>query len=467
MAIRSWMFVPGACYKKGQLPAMPLSDDEMEVLKLCDGKQDITPNEVITGLLEKGIIEECDFGNSPSEWSGYRAYPHRHFPKMNIMLTGKCNYNCLHCFNAADNAPLMTEIGYSDAISIIDQAADCGIVGITITGGEPMLHPHFMDIVRHIHEKNMFVEELNTNGYFITKEVLEKLRSFGCMPLMKISFDGIGFHDWMRNRPGAQEHTLGAIKTCIDCGFEVMVQMQVNKRNEDVLYESAKLLNEMGVQKLRMIRTTEVPRWHEAAGDACIPIEDYYDYMPRLAKKLADHISSLPKDKQHLKKLIIWQLLTVYLSEGSYIIYPVKYGKGECQDTYPTCHGNRGMVGVTSAGDVVPCLQMSGTLMERGDFLGNLYDTPLSELLAEGPYLDMITKNLYQLKELSAKCRDCRFFSYCGGGCRALAYLYGSDSNKYWGEDPLKCRFFNEGYYERTVEAMGDMTNLRPLGDEL
>ena len=34
---------------------------------------------------------------------------------MNWMITGKCNYNCLHCFNASDNSPLVSEFTLSEA----------------------------------------------------------------------------------------------------------------------------------------------------------------------------------------------------------------------------------------------------------------------------------------------------------------------------------------------------------------
>lgn len=67
-----------------------------------------------------------------------------------------------------------------------------------------MLHKNFFDIIEGIYKRNMFVEEINTNGYYITADALERLKKIGCIPLMKISFDGLGFHDWMRNREGCR-----------------------------------------------------------------------------------------------------------------------------------------------------------------------------------------------------------------------------------------------------------------------
>ncbi len=96
-----------------------------------------------------------------------------------------------------------------------------------------MLHKNFFDIIEGIYKRNMFVEEINTNGYYITAAALERLKKIGCIPLMKISLDGLGFHDWMRNREGAEENALNAIKLCIENGFPVKVQTNVNRKNLD------------------------------------------------------------------------------------------------------------------------------------------------------------------------------------------------------------------------------------------
>ena len=137
------------------------------------------------------------------------------------MITGKCNYNCIHCFNAADNAPLMSEWTMDEMNKLLDKARDCGINAFTITGGEPMLHKNFFEIIEGIYSRGIFVEELNTNGHFINMAALERLKSIGCVPLVKISFDGIGYHDWMRNHKGAEQTALEAISLCVENGSHI------------------------------------------------------------------------------------------------------------------------------------------------------------------------------------------------------------------------------------------------------
>ena len=65
-------------------------------------------------LERQRLIVRCQQGEHNSEWSGHQSYSHRYFPNINFMITGRRNYNRLHCFNASDNAPdkwLLTPFG--------------------------------------------------------------------------------------------------------------------------------------------------------------------------------------------------------------------------------------------------------------------------------------------------------------------------------------------------------------------
>lgn len=418
---------------------------------LCDGEHDIEFDEAVMALTVKRLIVPCEKGDRPSEWSMRKSYDNRYFPKMNLMVTGKCNYNCLHCFNAADNAPLMTEWTFEELCDLFDQAQGCGVRAITITGGEPMVHKRFMDIVREIHRRDMFVEELNTNGYYITQEKLDEMNAIGCYPLIKISFDGIGCHDWMRGRNGAEERTLDAVKLCIAKGFHVKVQTQVHRKNVEAMMPTAKVLNDMGVDEMRIIRTTEVPRWIENAGDACLGVEEYYEKLLAFAE---EYIKSEMK-----MEIDVWQFLHLYPTGKNFRIVPVECSEGEYKDTLPGCRGNRGMVAVTSSGDVVPCIQVSGTMLKMGVHLGNLHTERLRDILTSGTYLDNVCATVGDIRKNNPKCDACRWFKYCTGGCRAMGFLYSGERRDFCGEDITKCIFFENGWYEKISEALSEWIN--------
>ena len=154
----------------------------------------------------------------------------------------------------------MSEYTLDEINKLFDEARDCGINAFTITGGEPMVHKNFREIIGGIHSRGMVVEELNTNGAYINSHILEYMKSIGCLPLIKISFDGIGHHDWLRNRKDAEKDALRAIKLCIEKGFRVKVQTNVHKRNLDSIPDTLELMDSLGVNETRLIRTTDSVR---------------------------------------------------------------------------------------------------------------------------------------------------------------------------------------------------------------
>ena len=271
-ALRSWTDIGFACIRKGSRRAYPLTERQAAAFLQCDGLHDIDADATVMLSVLRKLVEPCEKGRLPSEWSSYRKYENPCFPMMNIMLTGKCNFNCLHCFNAADNTALMTEWSFDDVCSLFDEARDCGVMGFTITGGEPMMHDRFLDIIREIYKRDMTVFAVNTNGWFITKEILDELKAIGCTPVFKISFDGIGTHDWMRRREGAERYALDSMRLCLENGFRVLSNTQVNRRNLHTIMPTVKLLDSIGVQEMRIIRTSEAPRWLDNASDACLSI---------------------------------------------------------------------------------------------------------------------------------------------------------------------------------------------------
>ena len=455
IGVRSWQRVPCAYLERYSPYARPLSRREFEIMLMCDGEHDIKFDETVAELAVRKLIVSCERGEHPSDWSRYKSYDNRYFPKMNLMITGKCNYNCLHCFNAADNAPLMSEWSFEELCDLFDQSRDCGIHALTITGGEPMVHKRFVDILREIHKRDMFVEELNTNGYYISQEILDEMKNIGCYPLIKISFDGIGYHDWMRGRKGAERKTLDAIRLCVDNGFRVKSQTQVHRKNVDSMMPTARVLDDMGVSEMRIIRTTEVPRWYENAGDACLGMEEYYDRLLKVAREYIDSGMSMDID--------IWQFLRLSPKDRSFRIVPVACTKGEYRETLPGCRGNRGMIAVTSTGDAVPCMQASGLLTQLDIHLGNLHRDKLKDLLTAGYYLDNVCATVGELRESNQKCGLCKWFEYCTGGCRAMGLLYSGERVDFCGEDITKCRFFENGWYEKTAEALSEWKNLSSI----
>ena len=150
-ALRSWWLVPRACITdiRGEHRKIrSLSQQEFELLKKCDGLCDLEETELMHSLLKRHMIRPALEGETADPYLLHRSYDNRYVLNMGINITERCNFNCLHCYEAVDNEILREEMSLENCRKLLEEAASCGIQNIKITGGEPLMHPDFMEIVR-------------------------------------------------------------------------------------------------------------------------------------------------------------------------------------------------------------------------------------------------------------------------------------------------------------------------------
>ncbi|MBA3500635.1 MAG: radical SAM protein [Myxococcota bacterium] len=101
-----------------------------------------------------------------------------------LVITRRCNLSCGYCFEydkVSQPVPLET------LKERIDHLATLRSVFVTLTGGESLLHPDAIELVRYVREKGM-TPFLNTNGYLLTKQIIEGLNEAGLYGL-QLSID--------------------------------------------------------------------------------------------------------------------------------------------------------------------------------------------------------------------------------------------------------------------------------------
>ena len=92
-----------------------------------------------------------------------------------IIPIRRCNLSCTYC-NEFDNfsQPVPTE----EMLRRIDHLRRLRTTIITISGGEPLLHPDLDEIIRRI-RKHTILAGLITNGYLLTPERIKRLNHAG------------------------------------------------------------------------------------------------------------------------------------------------------------------------------------------------------------------------------------------------------------------------------------------------
>src|SRR5882724_1738302 len=92
-----------------------------------------------------------------------------------IVPIRRCNLACKYCNEFDDfSKPVPLETMFRR----VDKLAELGTAVITISGGEPLLHPELDDIIRRI-RKNGIIAGLITNGYLLVPERIERLNRAG------------------------------------------------------------------------------------------------------------------------------------------------------------------------------------------------------------------------------------------------------------------------------------------------
>jgi hopanoid biosynthesis associated radical SAM protein HpnH len=134
-----------------------------------------------------------------------------------------CNLRCQGCGRVREYAEHMKErLSVDRALQV---AAETGAPVVSVSGGEPLLHPGIADIVRGLVEGRRWVF-LCTNGLLL-RESLDKFRPNERLCFV-VHLDGTEkVHDWVTGRPGTYQEAIAAIREAIQRGFRVCTNTTV------------------------------------------------------------------------------------------------------------------------------------------------------------------------------------------------------------------------------------------------
>src|SRR6266403_4059747 len=103
-----------------------------------------------------------------------------------IIPMRRCNLSCAYC-NEYDD--FSSPVPLDTMFERIDKLGSLGTSIVTISGGEPLLHPELDDIIRRI-RSNGAIAGMITNGYLLVAERIKRLNDAG-LDHMQISIDNV------------------------------------------------------------------------------------------------------------------------------------------------------------------------------------------------------------------------------------------------------------------------------------
>ncbi len=303
-------------------------------------------------------------------------------------LTRNCNLRCKHCIVSAGK-PLPNELKTEEWLKLVDEISDYA-VRLTLTGGEPLVHPGFFRILERAKEKGLSIRLL-TNGTLLEEHAKELGRLLDArIDEVQVSLDGLKqTHDSIRGE-GSYEKATAGIKALVRENLPVSVAFTLVPENRGEALPLYREVAKFGIESFRVAWGLPVGRLKEA-----VP---YVDYLKTVGEvKRASEELGVPVS-------------------GGELGAPLEV---KPESFYP-CAAGTSQVFIASTGDVYPCLVLRYPFFR----FGSVREEGLIDIWRKREW-ERLKRNLS-----GSDCAKCPLFKSCRGGCPGESLVYRGDYNK-------------------------------------
>lgn len=155
-------------------------------------------------------------------------------------ITNECNLACLHCIEeSGPGKAFKDELGREEALGVIDQLMEHEVPYLSFSGGEPMLHPHFFEMVERVTSRGSQLK-IETNGHYLTPESCARLKDLE-VKAVQVSLDGASSATFGRMRVrGEFDKTVQGIRNLAAAGVPIEVNFSPAAFN---IHEAARIVD--------------------------------------------------------------------------------------------------------------------------------------------------------------------------------------------------------------------------------
>ncbi|MDR3049872.1 MAG: radical SAM protein [Elusimicrobiota bacterium] len=148
-----------------------------------------------------------------------------------IELTSRCNERCIHCYIPHENK--ISDIDPALYYKTLEQCKDLGILNLTLSGGEPMLHPNFSDFLRKAKEYDFSISVLS-NLTLLNDDIINELKE-NRLSSVQVSLYSMNpeIHDAITQQKGSFEKTKASILKLIENDIPLQVSCPTMKQNKN------------------------------------------------------------------------------------------------------------------------------------------------------------------------------------------------------------------------------------------
>lgn len=303
-----------------------------------------------------------------------------------LELTSRCNSRCLHCYTSStEKESNEKRVSPERWLSLISELGKTGCNALQFIGGEPLLYPHWRDLVKKASDEKFGLIEIFTNATLLNDEILDFLAAHQVHIATTLYAGSATIHDQVTQNKGSFEKTMQSIKKILAKQIPLRIASILMKTNEHEAENIMQLCKELGV-------TAAPPDVIRPTGRG-----DNQDLQP-------DTYQKPPIQPPFFTTAPEFQLAQFF--------HPCIAGK----------------VAITTAGDVLPCI------FARNFSYGNIINTPIAEILSQAKL-----KECWQTtKDKIKKCKDCEY-RYACPDCRPLAQSQSLSQD--WYAAPSDCSY--------------------------
>ncbi len=344
-------------------------------------------------------------------------------------ITRRCNLKCIHCYSDSDAREYPGELTLDQCKDVIDDLADYGVPALLLSGGEPLIHPHFYEIAGYARKKGLRLT-LSTNGTLIGPNAACWIKQLE-FSYVGISLDGIGeTHDRFRGKSGAFERAIGAFRNCKSVGQKVGLRLTLSRQNITDLDAILDLVEREDIERVCFYHLV-----YSGRGSTMVDVS--HDDTRIALDKILDRTAKWAASGRPREILTVDQPV-----DGAYLYMRLRRENPErAEEVLKLLKWNGG--GSNSSGTGIGNIDTQGNVHPdqfwQSLTFGNVKERRFSEI-----WRDRENATLAALRDrnsrLTGKCANCRFLGICGGGFRVRAVQMHDDM---WAPDPA-CYLSND-----------------------
>ncbi|MDP6107067.1 MAG: 12,18-didecarboxysiroheme deacetylase [Candidatus Brocadiia bacterium] len=336
--------------------------------------------------------------------------------------TRRCNLRCIHCYAKSADRCYAGEMTTDQGLAFLEDLAEFGAPVVLFSGGEPLLRPDLLLLVRRAVALGMRAV-ISTNGTLIDEAAAERLREIG-LSYVGVSLDGMRqINDRFRGSEGAFDNAMAGIDNCMRVGLKVGLRFTISKHNVSEVPDIFSLVRDKGLPRICFYHLVYAGR-----GAALMSADLDHEATRRVVNLIIDRTARL-----HAEGLETEVLTVDNHADGPYLyLRMLREGNPRADDVLTLLRMNRG----NSSGHGIGCVSWDGSVHPdqfwRHVSLGNVTERKFSDI-----WTDTSHPLLVRLKDkrpyLVGRCSTCRFLDVCGGNFRVRAEAATGDL---WAPDP-------------------------------